>query len=181
VQGVYRLLGSAPDLLESFVAAPGPMGWRYFGRVRRSDTGEELRVVDLVVDLQWRVVRFRSLGSDGAEVVAVPAEDGLDAFVLEGGTERTLAFPHAQGIWSWSPSSALVAARWLGDRPMGSFTAVVADSPSLEPFGATVAVHRAARDRLDFTVGDRLIRVAMEGDEPVSSDGWFERVSAGTA
>src|SRR6266540_4533973 len=53
VQGVYRVWHGRREFLESFVAAPGPIGWRYFGRVHPPDSEEELFTVDHVVDAEW--------------------------------------------------------------------------------------------------------------------------------
>src|SRR5438067_141464 len=53
VQGGYRVWDGGRELLESFVAAPGPMGWRYFGRVHPPKSEEELFTVDYVVDAEW--------------------------------------------------------------------------------------------------------------------------------
>src|SRR5712691_12723193 len=60
MQGAYRIWAGPEELVEAFVAAPGPAGWRYFGRGRDADTGEELFRVDYVVDAGWDLVRFRS-------------------------------------------------------------------------------------------------------------------------
>jgi hypothetical protein len=47
---VCRLWHRSKELRESFVAATGPMGWRYVGRAHEPE-GRELFVVDDVVDL----------------------------------------------------------------------------------------------------------------------------------
>ena len=59
MQGVYRVWHGGRELLESFVAAPGPIGWRYFGRVHPPDSEEELFTVDYVVDAKWGLIRYR--------------------------------------------------------------------------------------------------------------------------
>ena len=54
------------------MAAPGPVGWRYFGRVHRGDTEEKLFKIGYVVGSAWELVRFRAIHADGTEVEAAP-------------------------------------------------------------------------------------------------------------
>ena len=81
VQGVYRVRVEGVDVLETFVAAPGPTGWRYFGRLRDPLTDREVARVDHVVDADWNLVRFRWSDPDGRVVVAVPSSGGVEVSV----------------------------------------------------------------------------------------------------
>ena len=89
MQGAYRIWGAPQEIVESFVAAPGPAGWRYFGRGRHADTGEELFKVDYIVDAEWDLVRFRAIYGGGLDAVVVPVPGGLEVSVGQPGEERT--------------------------------------------------------------------------------------------
>ena len=89
MQGVYRVWDGGRELLESFVAAPGPMGWRYFGRVHPPKSEEELFTVDHVVDAEWGLLRYRLLDQSGARIVATPSTGGIELVTGRPGEERT--------------------------------------------------------------------------------------------
>src|SRR6266511_5097298 len=93
VQGAYRVLGGGREFLESFVAAPGPMGWRYFGRVHPPDSEEELFTVDYVVDAEWGLIQYHLLYQTGTSIVATPAIGGLEVVTGRPGEERTETVP----------------------------------------------------------------------------------------
>ncbi|HEY3209537.1 MAG TPA: hypothetical protein VGL18_07030 [Actinomycetota bacterium] len=76
VEGVYRVWHRGREFLESFVAAPGPMGWRYFGRVRPPESEEELFTVDYVVDAEWGLIRYRLMHQSGTSIVATRRQAG---------------------------------------------------------------------------------------------------------
>ena len=119
MQGAYRIWGAPQELVESFVAAPGPAGWRYFGRARHADTGEELFNVDYIVDAGWDLVRFRAIYGDGLEAVVVPVPFGLEVSVGQPGEERTEEIVGVSAVWSLSPCSLLVVNRRFTPAPPG--------------------------------------------------------------
>jgi hypothetical protein len=108
VQGVYRVSNGGRVFLESFVAAPGPMGWRYFGRVHPPDSDDELFTVDYVVDAEWGLIRYRLMHQSGTSIVATPATGGIEVVTGRPGDERTETVPGASAVWSSSPCSLLV-------------------------------------------------------------------------
>src|SRR6266542_2139579 len=95
VQGVYRVWHGRREFLESFVAAPGPIGWRYFGRVHPRDSEEELFTVDHVVDAEWGLVRYRLLDQSGTSIVATLATGGIEVVTGRPGEERFEALIHS--------------------------------------------------------------------------------------
>src|SRR5256886_16894865 len=103
MQGAYRIWGAPHELVESFVAAPGPAGWRYFGRARDADTGEEGFKVDYIVDAGWDLVRFRAIYGDGLEAVVLPVPFGLEGSVGNPGEERPEEIVGVSAVWSLSP------------------------------------------------------------------------------
>ena len=113
MQGVYRVRQGSQEFLETFVAAPGPMGWRYFARLHDPDSGRQIAVVDHVVDLDARLVRFRWTEEAGPRVEAFPQGDGIQVWIQEPAGERSELIAGAKVIWSASPSSLLVAARLI--------------------------------------------------------------------
>jgi len=173
VRGDYRILGGPRQLVESFVAAPGPMGWRYVGRVRRADALDEALIVDYAVDARWNLVRFRALDDRGNEAVAVPGEDGLQVAVRRSdGSERTWAFEGATAVWSPSPCSLLLVDRLLGRRE-GSLEAVRLEPPDWVPEQWTIRLEGRGRE-LDVIVDGRRLEVRRGPEQPISAEGWFE-------
>ena len=167
------------------MAAPGPMGFRYFGRVRESDTGRELFLVDHVVDVDWNLVRFRCRETDGTEVVATPTGDGVQVWIGEPGGERTELVAGVSSVWSASPSSLLVVDRLLGTSKRTEVQAVRLEPP-FEPRPVLVRVRSAGSPRVPTTSGTseaREVEIAVNGrrtralfrsDLPLQADGWFE-------
>jgi hypothetical protein len=169
-QGSYRIHTPTGELVESFVSAPGPSGWRYFGRVHDPRTGLEVYAVDHVVDHQWRVVRFRLLSPAG-EVLVEPSPTGLTVSGERG--ERT--FEGAELVWSASPASVLVLNRMLRDGHHGDMSAArIPSDPTAEPEALTVGVAARPGDHLDLTVGDHPLDVLIGPEVPERASGWFE-------
>lgn len=185
VQGLYRVRVGAVEMLESFVAAPGPMGWRYFGRLRDPATERELARIDHVVDNEWNLVRFRWSEQDGPEVVAVPSSGGVEVTVAGPAGERTAEVSGAEAVWSASPSSLLVM-----DRLIANTTEVraVLLLPPFEPRAVVVRVTPAATRRVATPSGRSEVRevvVELDGlasravlraDLPLRAEDWFELV-----
>ena len=187
MQGIYRVRRGSQELLETFVAAPGPMGWRYFGRAHEPDTGREVFLVDHVVDVDWNLLRFRWRESGGVEVVATPTGDGVEVWIKEPGGERKELVAGVGAVWSASPSSLLVVDRLLGtSRP--AEVAAVRLKPPFEPRPVLVRVTPVDSRRVSPTSGTsaaREVEVAVDGgrtravlrsDLPLRADGWFELV-----
>jgi hypothetical protein len=184
VQGVYRLLGSAEVLTEAFVAAPGPMGWRYFAHVYPGGSPErELHTIDIVTDLDWNVVRFRLATADGWRVTATPADGGIEVVHGPPDEERLDHFEGATAVWSASPWSLLVARRRLGSSS-GPFRAVLLDpgvTPQVVQFSLTAGAARPGdgAERFDVSVNDRHTEALIGRDLPLAAEGWFELISSG--
>ncbi len=187
MQGVYRVGRGSQELLETFVAAPGPVGWRYFGRAHEPDTGREVFLVDHVVDVDWNLVRFRWRESDGAEVVATPTGGGVEVWITEPGGERKELVAGVGAVWSASPSSLLVVDRLLGTSRPGELQAVRLEPP-FEPRPVVVRVAPVGSPRVSPTSGTsaarevevgvdgRRTRALLRSDLPLRADGWFELV-----
>jgi hypothetical protein len=187
VQGIYRIRLGSQELLETFVAAPGPMGWRYFGRAHEPDTGREAFLVDHVVDVDWNLVRFRWSESDGTEVVATPTGGGVEVWIKEPGGERKELVSGVGAVWSASPSSLLVVDRLLGTSKPAEVPAVRLEPP-FEPRAVVVRVTPVGSRPVSPTSGAsaaREVEVAVDGgrtrallrsDLPLRADGWFELV-----
>jgi hypothetical protein len=186
VQGIYRVQHGSRELLESFVAAPGPMGWRYFGQVHEPDTGRAVFQVDHVVDRNWNLVRFRLRQPDRAEVTAIPTNGGVEVWIEGRGGERKELMAGVEAVWSPSPSSLLVVDRLLGmsDRvevpavrlePAGDPLAILV---RVTPLGSThVPTNEASTTReMELDVDGRRIRALLRPDLPLRADGWFELV-----
>lgn len=182
MEGAYQVWAPAGDVIESFVAAPGPGGWRWFGRAHDPAGGAPRWSVDVVVDLHWRVVRFRMLGADGAGTTVTPGPQGLE---VDAGDGRPIPFPGAEAVWSPSPSSVLVADRMLRAQGRTEVLAIAVWEPG-HP-GKTVRLGLGERQavRMDTTAGlieGERLEVMIEGglfdvllgpDRPLESDGWF--------
>jgi hypothetical protein len=156
--------------VESFVAAPGPAGWRYFGRVHEAGSEREVYVVDHVTDLDWRLIRLRLLGPEG-EIVAERSPNGIHVVSAH-------AVEEVAGVdltWSPSPWSVKVLREYLkGDQGPVDAARVRLGGP-------------AERIRVELRHGDRgdsgvLIvdgsssEAAFAADMPVRADGWFELI-----
>jgi hypothetical protein len=178
MQGAYRIVDPGGPLVESFVAAPGPMGWRWFGRVSRESTGEELWTIDHVVDREWSLVRFRLAVPGSAQTIVVPSEEGL--VVLAG--DRELSVPGARAVWSRSPSSLLVVDRRLNVLgahalpvvrvPEGSQTVV-----ALRSLGETRVGGEGSVRRFEVQAGEERSTVLIRSDVPLSLEGAFELIA----
>jgi hypothetical protein len=178
MQGVYRLWHRSRELRESFVAAPGPMGWRYFGRVHEPE-GPELFVIDHVVDGDWNLVRFRSVDVKGAEVIAVPAAGGVEVSIRGPAADRTERVDGATAVWSVSPSSLLVLDRRVGG--LGGTVSAVRLEPGFDPESITVQLSRrpspggvSTAEEVDVIVDGRPILAVIREGVPLSAEGWFE-------
>jgi hypothetical protein len=176
------------ELLESFVAAPGPMGWRYFGRVHPPDSEEELFTVDYVVDAEWGLLRYRLLHQSGMRIVANPAAGGIDVVTGRPGDERTETVPGASAVWSSSPCSLLVVDRLLSASGRGDVAAVRIGA-ALKPEVITVRLSRRGSRPVITPAGNseaELVGVVVDGqrfeafirsDLPLLAPGWFDLVA----
>ncbi len=188
MQGVYRVSNGGRVFLESFVAAPGPMGWRYFGRVHPPDSEEELFTVDYVVDAEWGLIRYRLLDQSGTAIVATPATGGIEVVTGRPGEERSETVPGASAVWSSSPYSLLVVDRLLSASGQ-SDVAAVRIGAALEPEVITVRLERRGSRPVVTPTGNseaELVEVMLDGerlealirsDLPLFAPGWFELVA----
>jgi hypothetical protein len=187
MEGAYRLFGGERDLFESFVAAPGPAGWRYFGRVFGPDSELELSTVDFVVDTEWRLVRYRERNSAGPEVVVIPGPGGMEVITRGDGEEKSVEIPGAEVVWSRSPCSLLVAerrARTLKTNRLRAVRILVPDDPAPVFVSLDRQGHEESTSRPDSEAG--MIQVKVEGqtidaelaeDRPLSAEGWFALIT----
>jgi hypothetical protein len=182
VQGAYRLLGQPEELIEEFVAAPGPMGWRYFAHVHPpDDPGHDRLTVDLVTDLEWNVVRFRLVSADGWGAMATGIDSGLEVLHGPSGEERLDRFDQASAVWSTSPSALLVARRRLGfgGGTMGAVHIEIGRDPSSvgvslsDANPASMGAPAGTIAPIEVTVDGRRFEASMQGDMPVAAEGWF--------
>jgi hypothetical protein len=169
------------ELLEAFVAAPGPMGWRYFGRAREPDTGREVFLVDHVVDLDWNLVRFRWRVADRSDMVAVPAGDGIEVWIRD----RKERFGGVAAVWSPSPSSLIVVDRLIRNSGAAEVRAVRFE-PHSSPVPVVVRVTPvgfvevpATSDpsdaaEVEVEVDGRRMAAVLRTDLPIKANGWFE-------
>jgi hypothetical protein len=194
MQGTYRIEDPGGELTEAFVAAPGPMGWRYFGRAHRTATQEPVYTVDHVVDATWNLVRFRmGEASSGDEALLVPAAGGLESVLTLDGRRHAPIRTEATAAWCLSPCSVLVAGRLLSSLAGREVRAIriprelrrLRDEDQLEDFRdlSPVRVHHASRPGRPAGGGLEWSRFSVDGNPldvlsraglPVSAEGWFE-------
>jgi hypothetical protein len=169
-QGAYRILRSEGDLVETFVEAPGPAGWRWFGRVRDPATGEEAYIVDHVVDAAWRLVRFRLLDRDAGEVRAEMAPGGL----VVTSSDATETVPEAEIVWSPSPASLLIL-----DRLLRSTGSAEVRGTQVSTMGTWEPVTLAVDHTTNLRVNGAPHSITWAGELPGRVDGWFELLPEG--
>ena len=122
MEGAYRILDDGRELVESFVAAPGPMGFRWFGRVREPGGEQDLRLVDHTVDRDWHLIRLRLMDLQaGVEMVALAGASGLAVTRVGGSAPGDWVVPGAEAVWTSSPSALFVVGNLL---PIGSGVAI---------------------------------------------------------
>jgi hypothetical protein len=183
MQGVYRVRRGSEEVLESFVAGPGPMGWRYVGRAREPDSGREVYRVDHVVDAGWNLVRFRWTELDGAE--NSPSGRRRRRSVDDGSRyEHRELVAGISAVMSASPSSLMILDRLLAsttatetrtarlDRSLQLRTVVVStpNGRLTPPMGGD-----SVRE-VQVTVGGQRSRGLIGRDLPLQVAGWFELV-----
>ena len=188
LEGTYRIHGEERELFESFVAAPGPAGWRYFARVFAAGTEDALYTVDLVVDGEWALVRYRERHAAGEEVVVVPSAGGMEAMWRGAGQEQLLEVPQADIVWSRSPSSLLVAERRARVRQAKALQAVRIGAPgnstavliSLNGVGdesVNTGSGSSTALRLQVKEQGRTFLALIRHDAPLSAEGWFDLIA----
>jgi hypothetical protein len=178
MDGVYRVHQEDGRTLDEWVvAAPGPMGFRWFGRVRAPGVEEDLRLVDHTVDRAFRVVRFRLMDLEaGVETMAIADPSGMRVSRAGGPDPGEWTVPGAVAVWSSSPSSLFVAARMAASTAAETVASALVD-PVGPPGPAEV------RLRLDdegaagvISVFGRDSDVAFRDGWPVRAAGWFELI-----
>ncbi|HEX2089679.1 MAG TPA: hypothetical protein VHI54_07115 [Actinomycetota bacterium] len=183
MEGTYRLHTAEEPLFESFVAAPGPAGWRYFGRVLAPDGELELSTVDFVVDTEWRLVRYRERHAAGPEVVVIPGNGGLEVVSRVNGDEKSVEIPAAEVVWSRSPCSLLVTERRARALATTALRAVRIHVPD-DPVSVSVSLDRprgegfwSGPDRqvgmIQVTVDGQTIAAELTEDRPLAAEDWF--------
>ena len=188
MQGIYRLLGQAEDLIEEFVAAPGPMGWRYFAHVHPpDDPGSDRFTVDLVTDLEWNLIRFRLAAADGWQAIATPDGSGVQVVHGSPSDERLDRYEGAAAVWSTSPSTLLVLHRMLGrdGGPIGVVQLERGFPPKLRQVALALEGEtsvptvggRAEAERFAVVVDGRRREALIRADLPLSAEGWFELIA----
>jgi hypothetical protein len=182
MEGAYRLEGAGSgELVERFVAAPGPAGWRYFGRqfpaANGVGDGEERLLIDHVVDNSWNLVRLRLAAPiEEIEVVATPGEGGIHVVSSGPEWEREATVPTASVAWSPSPSALLVADRLSRTTGGGEMVGAVVD-PVLTPHGVSIAFGArgsSGGEEITLLLGGEAMRCRIGPDMPLWAEGWFE-------
>ncbi len=188
MEGTYRLLGGESDLFESFVAAPGPAGWRYFGRVFAVDGEEELSTVDFVVDTEWRLVRYRERHAAGLDVVVLPGPEGMEVVTQGDADDKSVQIPGAEIVWSRSPCSLLVAERRARTLETNTLWGVRIHPPN-DPAPVLVSLDRPGHERLkaggqdppagkiQVRVDGQTIHADLGEDRPLSAEEWFALIT----
>ena len=189
MHGAYRLLGQGEELIEEFVAAPGPMGWRYFAHVRSpDDPGRDRLTVDLVTDLEWHLVRFRLAAADRWRAVATRADAGVEVLHGPPNDERIDRFDGAVAVWSSSPSTLLVLHRLVG---LGGGTLQTVrlehgmppkrEQVTLTNTGGSTSVAtpggRAEAAKVQVVEDGRHLEALIRADLPLAAEGWFELIA----
>ena len=169
MEGAYRIHDAGGrELIESFVAAPGPMGLRWFGRVREPGGDEDLRLVDHTVDRDWRLVRLRLMDLEaGVEMVALAGATGIAVTRAGGPAPGDWVVPGAEAVWTSSPSALYVAANRI---PIGSGSTLAGArvEPGAIPEPVTIGPLRAE-------IGDKeAATLGLDGEriEVRIRDGW---------
>jgi hypothetical protein len=188
MQGAYRIAGQDGEFVESFVAAPGPMGWRYFSHVHPPDEPERDRyTVDLVTDLDWNLVRFRLAATDGWRAVVTRTDSGLEVVHGTQDAERVDPFDDVTAVWSASPATLLVIHRRFGGGK-GGLRAVRIERGE-RPAPVDVSLAAAGGSRVATVGGEgeaERVRVIVDGQEfdaliradlPLRAEGWFELIA----
>ena len=85
--GRYTVLSDGGDAvgIEEFRCAPGPMGWRYFSQVERSDPTPHRETLDFAVNSDWRIARLR-IDTGEHDILLEPSPAGA---TLTGYRDRT--------------------------------------------------------------------------------------------
>jgi hypothetical protein len=169
MDGSYRIFeDDGRQLIESFVAAPGPMGFRWFGRVRAAGSQEDVRLVDHTVDREWRLVRLRLMDLEaGVEMVALAGASGIAVTRVGGPSPGDWVVPGAEAVWTSSPSALFVAASRI---PIGSGLSLAGAriAPEAAPGPVTIGPLRAE-------IGDKeAATLELDGEriEVRFRDGW---------
>ena len=188
MQGMYRLRADEGEVLESFVAAPGPAGWRYFGRVLAPSSEEEIGTVDFVVDTDWGLIRYRERDTDGGEVVVVREPEGMHVSWSDVRGESSVSVPQAEIVWSRSPCSLLVAERRARAVGVSALNAIRIRNPvdptplliSLDRMGdepAPAGSGSSPVEKVKISENGRTITALIRQDLPLSAEGWFDLVA----
>ena len=178
MEGTYRIFErDGGELIESFVAAPGPMGLRWFGRVRREGSEEDVRLVDHTVDREWRLVRLRLMDLEAAvEMMALAGTSGIAVTRAGGAAPGDWVVPGAEAVWTSSPSALLVAANRI---PIGSGTTLAGAriAPDAAPEPVTIGPLRAElgeKEAATLELDGVRIEVRFRDGWPVWAEDRFE-------
>lgn len=125
--------------IESFTAAPGPMGWRCFA------TRGALRL-DLSVDARGRPVRVR-LEDEAHALLLVRRGDGYEG--IHDGTEVTFGAPDAFAFPSPCFAAAALHARAAG----GTLEVLAIDPATFEPRAVRIDVADGGEEAVTTPVG----------------------------
>jgi hypothetical protein len=149
------------------------------------ETGREVLRVDHVVDVDWRLVRFRWSELGGMEVEATGSNGDVEVSI-EGPTEtRQELVAGVVAVWSASPSSLLVVDRLLRTSALAEVPAVLLEPP-FEPRPVAVRVMpvgsggistgsgASTTREVEVGVDGRRIKALLRSDLPLGADGWFE-------
>ena len=175
MEGVYRVrLSDGRERDEWFVAAPGPMGLRWFGRIREPGSMEDLVLVDHTVDLAWGLVRFRLMDLEaGVEVLATAGQEGIGVERAGGASSGSWVVPGAAAVWAPSPSTLFVLRRLTTAREGGAVVAATIGTAAA-PEPVTVRIDPVGTDLVAVEVNGERFEARFHEGWPVSAEGRFE-------
>lgn len=153
--GRYRVTDGrgTPAGTEDFRCASGPMGWRYFSRIRADDPARPDATVDIVVDAAWRPVRARiEIGEHSILVTAEPTR-------LVGFLDREpIEIPWGHGNELAHASPGFDAVTLCHREDAAEFDVVVLDALDCEPRVERRRAVPASGDAVETPVGRFIAR-----------------------
>jgi hypothetical protein len=154
--GRYAVAGSSGEVVgaEDFRCAPGPMGWRYFSEIERSEPEPHAELVDVAVDDRWRIVRTRI--ETGTHSLLVEPGHGVLAGTRDG-EPFEMAYEDESHLDYLSPAFNAITVRRLedtkGEASARDIDVVYLEPVTLEPIRTRQRYELLGDDAVDTPVG----------------------------